>query len=138
MCVTARSIFFAKSAKKERGYRMGKRLTIRLSDEEYDVINSVANNLKISNSEVIRNLIYSDMELPFLANISLEKREELLLVLNKTFNELQYMGNNLNQLSKFVNTNKYLPEKTDKFFEHMSSEYKNLNQELVKLWQLLL
>lgn len=117
---------------------MGKRLTIRLSDEEYDVINSVANNLKISNSEVIRNLIYGDMELPFLANVSLEKREELLLVLNKTFNELQYMGNNLNQLSKLVNTNKYLPEKTDEFFERMSSEYKNLNQELVKLWQLLL
>lgn len=117
---------------------MDKRLTIRLSDEEYNVINSVANNLKISKSEVIRNLIYGDNELPFLANVSLEKREELLLALNKIFNELQYTGNNLNQISKFINTRKNLPQNTNDFFEHINSKYKNVNRELVKLWQLLL
>lgn len=84
---------------------MGKkeRLEIRLSQEEFEILDKQAKELKLNRSDFIRRMCCSDEK-----EFSVFKEEHI-----KLYNEINAIGRNLNQLTKFLNTNAYQNKKMD-------------------------
>jgi len=72
-----------------------KRITIRLTNDEYLLLKQKANNLDITLSEYIRKKILGNRE-----RITNKCTKELLLY------EINRIGNNLNQIARHCNINK--------------------------------
>jgi len=71
-----------------------KRITIRLTDDEYLLLKQQSNNLDITLSEYIRKKILGNRE-----RITNKCTKELLYEINR-------IGNNLNQIARHCNINK--------------------------------
>ena len=136
------------------------RLTVRLSDELFDTVNTVSSELIISNSDVIRYALTNNLrEVSALKRKRMTAEEREILI--NTYHSLEkkvnvfsgnnrMLGANLNQLVKQLNINPNLNEnqidnvlKKVQYYE--LEEYKKscdiqveiMRKELNKTWQLL-
>ena len=82
-----------------RGYRLVKTYTFRLTQGEYDHLNSVSNSSGISASGILRSMI-RNMEAPKLPSID----EKYVIV------QLKRIGNNINQIARVANTTQAISE----------------------------
>lgn len=81
------------------------RFLVRMSDMEKETLVKKARNLKISQAEFLRkSLMILDEE----NNVSADQNRSILS--KSEYNLLLNIANNLNQNTKFANTNKYLHE----------------------------
>ncbi|MFD0764514.1 plasmid mobilization relaxosome protein MobC [Mucilaginibacter lutimaris] len=78
--------------------RRVKKLDIRFTQEEYDLIVAMENEFGISKTELLRMRVLND------ANKTVVNAAELLKLLDKTGAELGRSGNNINQLARHANT----------------------------------
>lgn len=119
--------------KKSKQNKLGNRITVRLTDDEYRQIDTAAKRLKISQAAVVRSLIfYVESDNDLLDKIdSKQSHDEVIIegvdratVLN-LIRELNHVGNNINQIAHKVNRDNHVPHATKK-------ELKNIQELLEK------
>lgn len=96
-----------------------KQFTVRLSDEDHLKLIYQANELNISQAELLRELIRKNML------YDIKEYNELLDDLRKATRNL---SNNINQIAKKINNSVMINE---------LEEAKKLHGEITKIWQLL-
>ena len=79
------------------------RIEIRLSQTELEILDKQAKELGLNRSEFIRRTCCSESK-----EFNLFKEEHI-----KLYNEINAIGRNLNQLTKFLNSNAYHNKKID-------------------------
>lgn len=79
------------------------RVPFYISQKESEILDKHAKELKLNRSEFIRRMCCSDE-----TELSVFKEEHI-----KLYNEINAIGRNLNQLTKFLNTNAYQNKKID-------------------------
>ena len=120
--------------KKSKQNKLGNRITVRLTEDEYRQIDTAAKRLKISQAAVVRSLIfYVESDNDLLDKIdSKQSHDEVIIegvdratVLN-LIRELNHVGNNINQIAHKVNRDNHIPHET-------KQELKNVNKLLEKV-----
>ena len=120
------SFFFMADPKKLQGrpkLKDGKRvkkLDVRFTQEEYDLITAMETEFGISKTELLRMRVLND------AGRLIVNGAELIRGLNSVGAELGRSGNNINQLAKHANTQRLTGQVTPQVtarFNHLMEEY---------------
>lgn len=81
----------------ESGKR-SKKIDVRFTEDEYNLITSLENALGISKTELLRKRVLND------AGATIVNAKGLIVSLDNIFAEMGRVGNNINQLAKHANT----------------------------------
>lgn len=119
---------------------MSRRITIRLSDDEYEYIERLADKSNTSKSDVVRQSVLS-------SSFDSQTIEKLDSIKNQFFQNIgkieianNRIGNNLNQIAKIYNQGK-LPKDIEIWYQQFAEEFQENNQilelivEEVRQWQ---
>ena len=110
----------------ESGKR-SKKIDVRFTEDEYNLITSLENTLGISKTELLRKRVLND------AGATIVNAKDLITSLDNIFAEMGRVGNNINQLAKHANTLKLQgaisPLIIDQFDTHFL-KYLQLQQQL--------
>ncbi len=110
----------------ERG-KKSKKIDVRFTEDEYNLITSMEKSLGISKTELLRRRVLND------AGATVVNAKNLILSLDNIFAEMARVGNNINQLAKHANTLKLQgaisPLIIEQFDAHFSN-YLQLQQQL--------
>lgn len=119
----------------KNNYDKGKRLSVRLTEEEKITIQKFAKDDGLSISEYVKKMA--------LKKVVISNRLEYTSDLRKLNFELGKIGNNVNQLAKHFNSNKIIPQDFKEFqkimkdyFEHNGQIRDRLSQIYSKLAKL--
>jgi predicted DNA-binding protein len=94
-----------------------KTISLRLTPNEYDQVKKIANELGYSVSEYIRKRILGKRE-------KITPKQDLKIIAY----ELNRIGNNLNQIAKYVNTNKAIDRVVAGNLIKIKEELSNVNK----------
>lgn len=119
---------------------MSRRITIRLSDDEYNHIERLADKSNTNKSDVVRQSVLS-------SNFDSQTIEKLDSIKNQFFQQTgkieianKQIGNNLNQIAKIYNRG-CLPKDVEIWYQQFTEEFQENNQVLnlildeVRQWQ---
>jgi hypothetical protein len=110
----------------ESGKR-SKKIDVRFTEDEYNLITSLEKALGISKTEILRKRVLNN------ARATVVNAKELIICLDNIFAEMNRVGNNINQLAKHANTLKLQggisPLIIDQFDVHFL-KYLQLQQQL--------
>lgn len=119
---------------------MSRRITIRLSDDEYDYIERLADKSNTNKSDVVRQSVLS-------STFDSQTIQELDNIKNQFFQNIgkieianNRIGNNLNQIAKIYNQGN-LPKDIEIWYQRFAEEFRENNQilelivEEVRQWQ---
>ena len=81
----------------ESGKR-SRKIDVRFTEDEYNLITSLENALGISKTELLRKRVLND------AGATIVNAKDLIVSLDNIFAEMGRVGNNINQLAKHANT----------------------------------
>ena len=132
---------------------MGKdnRITIRLDDETFKEVSSIAEDLQMNKSEVLRLALFSELKkMSDRKNkyMSLDERTKLIEALQDLINAMNNLttqiigtGTNINQIAKKLNTNHqgtFNAEVLDDILEELeifTDNHEEIREEVKDLWQ---
>lgn len=78
-----------------------KKIDVRFTEDEYNLISSLEKALGISKTELLRKRVLNN------AGATVINAKELIISLDNIFTEMGRVGNNINQLAKHANTQKF-------------------------------
>lgn len=98
------------------------RISVRLTNEEYTFLQELVKRTGKSKSEVIRQVLHSAMN-----DKTMFETKEHFILNKQLINEVNHIGNNINQIAKNNNSHYYTPYEKEKLFALMNELKKKLN-----------
>jgi len=108
--------------------RKEKRITIRLTDEEYEKIKNTADLLNLTFSDYLRTATFSKNQDELIKNV-IKKQDYYEKIQREISKEINRIGINLNQIARRLNSNQF-DEDCKKVFIQLVNEIKKLREEL--------
>lgn len=118
------------------------RITIRVDQSTYNQLKQVSDETGYELSKIIRDCIKGDVRKykpinvnpEYIADI-LRRDGELLTELNNVNRELHMIGNNVNQIAKYVNTNGYVTDNILTELTELITDIQTMRKEVNDEWQ---